>query len=160
LLDDKVQLRTLRIFHKLNNGMIGSRFKLLADPGVPLTYVSETFHTATASGNTQEGITLCYGSCLGGDLLLVSVDYMAYGTSEGCKQIRLVPHPDAETVDAVRCDLVPVGTYVGDLYLIAAPGGCGCPPEHGFPGVPEFFGCGPTPTRETTWGAIKALYVN
>ncbi len=158
--DNSVGMRTVHVIHLPNPGTVASRFKLVSDPGVTLTYVSETNHVGVTLGNTQDGITVCYGSCLAGADLLVSVSYMAFGTSENCSQIRIVPHPSAETVDAIRCDNTPIGSYISDLYVTAVFGDCGCPPIHSFPGSPESFSCESTPARSTTWGAIKALYAN
>lgn len=158
--DNTVGMRTVHVIHFPNPGTTASRFKLVADAGVSMTYVSETNHVGTAMGNTQEGIAVCYGSCLAGADLLVSVSYMAFGTSENCSQIRIVPHPSAETVDAIRCDNTPVGSYVSDLYVTAVLGDCGCPPIHAFQGSPSLFGCQATPTQASSWGAIKALYMN
>jgi hypothetical protein len=160
LLDNSPGMRTLQVSHLPNPGTISSRFRIVADPGVTMTYVSETIHVASWLGNTKDGIALCYGSCLGGDNLLVTVNYMSFGTSDNCSHIRIVPHPDAETVDAVRCDAVPVGSFVQDLYVQAVPGDCGCPLLHTFEGRPSALGCTPTPVQTTTWGGIKALYMN
>jgi hypothetical protein len=160
MLDQTAGMRTIYVYHRLNPGAVASRFKVVTDPGVTMTYVSETFHTASAVGNTRDGITLCYGVCRQGEILLVSMSYMAFATSAPCGQIRIVPHPDSETVEAIRCDSVPVGTYIQDLYVVGPGGVCGCPSGHAFQGTPQTFGCAQVPVQPTTWGAIKALYVN
>jgi hypothetical protein len=158
--DQSVGVRTVHVYHRLNPGSIASRFRLVVDPAVTMTYMSETVQTPSFAGNTRDGITLCYGSCRLGDVLLVSIEYMALGTSAPCGQIRIVPHPDAETVEAIRCDDGPVATYVQDLYVVGPGGLCGCPSGHAFAGTPQAFTCGPLPVRSKTWGAIKALYLN
>ncbi len=159
IFDNNVDIRTISVYHTLNLGAVASRFKVVADPGVTMTYMSETVHTGIATGNTQDGITLCYGFCLVGDGLLVTISYMAFGTSQNCSQIRIVPHPSAETVEAIRCNNEPVGTYVDDLYVAEPVNVCpGCPPAHVFLGSPQTFSCEPVPVRSTTWGSIKALY--
>ena len=160
LLDNSSGTRALYVSHLPNPGTMASRFKIVADPGVTMTYLSETVHVGSALGNTQDGIALCYGSCLGGDNLLVTVNYMTFGTSQNCSRIRIVPHPDAETVDAIRCDNIPIKSFVQDLYVQAVAGDCGCPLLHSFVGGALPFGCTPTPVQTTTWGGIKALYVN
>lgn len=161
MFDQTVGMRTIRVIQRLNPGSVASRFKVVIDPGVTMTYVSETYDpTISVVGNARDGITLCYGSCRVGDVLLVSMNYLAFGTSASCSQFRIVPHPDSHTVEAIRCDNEPVGTYVQDLYVVGPGGGCGCPSGHVFLGSPQTFGCGPVPARTTTWGAIKAFYVN
>ena len=160
LLDNSPGIRSLQVSHLPNPGTISSRFKLVTDARTTMTYVSEMVHVQSWLGNTQSGITLCYGACLGGDNLLVTVNYMSYGTSENCSKVQIVPHPDATTVDAIRCDQVPVGSFVQDLYVQAVAGDCGCPLVHFFDGSPGSFGCEPTPVLTTTWGGIKAMFAN
>lgn len=158
--DQTPGMRTIRVVHRLNTGTVASRFKVVVDPGVTMVYVSESYDPASSVvGNALDGITLCYGSCRLGDVQLVSMNFLAFGSSAPCGQIRIVPHPDSETVEAIRCDNVPVGTYVQDLYVVGPGGGCGCPDGRVFLGSPHAFGCQAVPVKSATWGAIKALYV-
>lgn len=155
--DDAPGVKTLYILHRFNTGSTASRFKIETGQGATLTYLSEVHHFASTQGNTQDGIAVCYGSCAVGDQLLVTISYMSYGTSSSCSQMLVVPHPAAQTVDAIRCDGVAVRTFVRDLFIARA-SGCGCPEAHSFPGTPELFDCNPVPVATSTWGAIKALY--
>jgi hypothetical protein len=159
-MDDGPGVKTLYVLHDFNPGATASRFKIQTGPGATWTYLSEVHHFATTQGNTQDGISICYGRCVGsGDQpLLVTINYMSYGTSSGCSRILVVPHPSAQTVEAIRCDMVPVQTFVGDL-VIETGGGCGCGKDpHTFPGTPQSFDCDPVPVATSTWGGIKALY--
>ena len=159
LLDNSPGLRTIQVLHIHTPGAIASRFKLEAGPGMTMTYVSEVHHIPMTVGNTQTGISICYGSC-SLDQLLVTVTYMAFGTSDNCSQIRVVPHPAAYTVEAMRCDRIPVYAVARNLYVQRVPGDCGCPDGQLYPGLPQPFDCGPVPVRATTWGGIKALYTD
>jgi len=151
--------RTLYIIHRFNPGMNAVRFKIQAGPGVTMTYVSETHYFASTIGNTQSGISVCYGTCTLGNQLIASVTYTTYGTSSGCSKMLVVPHPSAQTVEAIKCNGVATRTYVEEL-VIEHNSGCGCPDTHGFLGTAQVFGCQPVPVASTTWGAIKALYRN
>jgi hypothetical protein len=124
-----------------------------------MTYLSETHYFPMTVGNTQDGISVCYGECTIGDQLVASITYMAYGTSSGCSEVLVVPHPAAQTVEAIRCDGVATRTYVRDMF-ITHNSGCGCPNTHSFQGTPQLFGCQAVPVASKTWGAIKALYMN
>ena len=157
-INDTPGLHTLYVFHGFNAGMVASRFKVQAGPGATLTYVSEVHYFPSTIGNTQDGISICYGSCTLNDQLLASITYMAYGTSSSCSRMLVVPHPGAQTVEAIKCDGVATRTFVEDMALMHNMSGCGCPPTHGFQGTAQVFTCQPVPVASTTWGAIKALY--
>ena len=152
-------VRTLYVIHRYNAGVIASRFKIQSGPGITMSYMSETHYFPFTIGNTQEGISVCYGPCELGEKLIASITYMAYGTTSPCSQILVVPHPSAQTVEAIRCDGIPTRTYVEDL-AVSHNSGCGCPSTHGFQGTAQVFTCQPVPVANTTWGAIKSLFSN
>jgi hypothetical protein len=84
---------------------------------------------------------------------------MSYGTDQHCSEIHIAPHPDAETVEILKCDGTPVAATCRDMRLV--PFGtlpCDCPTPHVFPGTPHQFDCLPVATENSTWGSIKALY--
>lgn len=152
-------VKTLHVLHLFDlGGSTAVRFKIETGPGATLTYLSEVHHFASTEGNTQDGITICYESCgEGTNQPLVSISYMSYGTSSDCSRMLVVPHPAAQTVDAVGCDGIPMWLFAGDL-VIERTTSCGCGDAHSFPGTPELIDCNPVPVASSTWGAIKALY--
>ena len=122
-----------------------------------MTYRSEVHHLPGTVGDTQTGITICYGGCNGDPrVLLATITYMQYGTSENCSQLLVLPHPDAETVEETDCNFLPMPAYVHD-FTLSAPA-CGCSPIVVLPGAARAFGCGPLGVEQSTWGKIKALY--
>jgi len=149
--------KTVYVVHRFNPGMNAARFKIESGPGVTMTYVSETHYFASTLGNTQDGISVCYDTCTLGNQLIASITYMAYGTSSQCSRIRIVPHPSAQTVEAIKCNGVATRTYVEDL-VVRLTGACGCGDTYGFAGAAQVFGCLPVAVENMTWGAIKALY--
>jgi len=157
---DSPGLHSIYILHRNTPGAIGSRFKVSTGNGVTWTYVSETVNAPMFVGNTQRGIALCYGDCIAETTLLATISYMGYGTGLSCGQINIVPHPQAQTVEAAMCDGTPVSLVVNDLYVVRVLGDCGCPSGHVFVGSPQVFNCQPVAAAQTTWGAIKALYRN
>jgi hypothetical protein len=158
LVDNAPALRTIYVLHSFNPGATASRFRIANGPGATMTYVSEAHAWSNTSGDTQSGITICYGACVGNEFVLATVTYMAYGTSAFCSRLLVAPHPQAQTVEAINCSLTPVATYVQDLDINTGTSSCGCPLPHVFPGIAQQFGCNPLETMPTTWGSIKALY--
>ncbi len=147
-------VRTLYVYHRLGAGR-GVRFRVVAGPGVTMTYLSET-HYYPSLGDTQTGITVCYQQCIGGPLV-ATIQYMAYGTSSYYARIDVVPHPETNAVEVMNCD----GTISGawEQPMIINPEAGGCPPGrwYGDPANPRDF-CAALPVQKTTWGSIKALY--
>ena len=150
-------LRTVYVNHVFTFGARGARFRLSLDPGATLTYVSETHVYATTTGNTQDGISMCYGACVEGGMV-AAVTYMYLGSSVNRPRLRIVPHPDAETVDVIDCYEIPQAASVLDMFVVAPGQGCGCPTSQTFPGAARFFDCLPLPIENKTWGGVKALY--
>jgi hypothetical protein len=157
---DSPGLRSVYILQRLTPGLMASRFKVALGEGVTFTFVSETIHMPAFSGSTQTGISLCYGECIAATRLLATISYMAYGTSLPCGQIHIVPHPRAQTADAIMCDGTPISLVINDLYVTRVVGDCGCPGVHILPGTPLGFDCAPLALQSRTWGAVKALYAN
>lgn len=136
------------------------RFRVESDPGLTLTYMSEVRHL-DAIGDSQTGMMVCFGDCWGGSEFtpMVTMTYMAYGTTEGCARIRIVPYPGAETVEAIDCEGTPIAVTVEDQYVLGEALACfGCPNPYVFPGTPRGFSCQPLPVETSTWGRVKALY--
>jgi hypothetical protein len=158
--DNQPGMRTINIHHNFGFGS-ATRFRVEADPGVSMVYAGETHHFASTLGNSQTGVQVCYGDCIvpGVEMPLITINYVALGTSSPCASIKIVPHPDAEVVEVMGCDGVPKNVFGGAIYLNPTAYCFYCEDNiTRFEGVPEAFSCEPLPTGATTWGAIKALY--
>jgi hypothetical protein len=160
LFNDVPGVRTVYVRSTFNSGSTASRFKVTLGAGVTLTYLSEVHPFAMTVGNTQAGISVCYGDCVWGDLLLATIDYMAYGTGPNCGEILVVPHPDSQAVEILDCDGSPRAAWIRDVAIPSPGNFCSCPSPHLSAGNPKLFDCTPTPIEATTWGAVKALYRN
>jgi len=153
-------LYSVEILHNGHTGVSGARFKLETRNGANLTYVSETIHSPLYSGNTQDGIFVCYGGCVGGQQLIATVIYEGTGLSAECGTLEVVPFPGADGPEVIGCA---PGTFgfaeswhlsVSDEPLI-----CGCPRKTQYTGtVTPGLDCLTVPVETTTWGAIKSLY--
>lgn len=151
-------LRTAFVGLAFNIGASAARFKLMSGPGVTMTYVSESTPYAS-SGDTQDGIAICFNTCLVGPVTIATVTYMSHATDERCSELRVVPHPEAETVEVATCDGATVAAYSIDMIIIPpSTPPCPCPAVRLYPGTPMPFDCSTVATENTTWGRVKALY--
>ncbi len=158
VLDNGPAMRTVSVRLLFNGGSTAVRFRIEPSPGATMTLVSENHPIATTVGDVTSGISICYAPCTGGTLVLATMTYMTYGTSTTCSQLRVVPHPDAQTVEEIDCFGIPKSIPVQDLVIFRELGDCLCPDPRSVPGAPAMFGCTPVAVATSTWGAIKALY--
>jgi hypothetical protein len=149
-------LRTVYVHH-ITAGSFGSRFMVSADPGANLAFVSEDHPFAMTVGNTQDGITICYGTCTPYPVV-VAITYMSLGPTQNCSRISVVPHPGAEVIGSINCYGDPEPVSSDGIYVVAPGDACGCPSSQTFLGTPTVFGCSPVPVETSTWGHVKALY--
>ena len=161
--DDVPGFHTLTVLQKFTPGSIAARFKLEAIGGMTMAYVSETHAWPNSVGTMREGLSVCYGSCQTISVVLGTITYQGFGTSNSCAQFRIVPHPDAETLDVIACDNKPeTATTLHFEVWSSIQQSCNwCSPHDpgiNYPGTPELFSCQPLPTSHSTWGAIKAFY--
>lgn len=154
MVDVTPRVRTLYVYHRLGVGR-GVRFRVVAGPGVTMTYLSETHYYPTL-GDTQNGITVCYQQCLTAPLI-ATIQYMAYGTSSINTRINVVPHPETNAVEVMNCEGTISGVPVQPLSVNPEGGACLPPVWYGQPAKPQDF-CQALPVKKTTWGSIKALY--
>jgi hypothetical protein len=156
VVDDGPGLKTVYVTHNFIPGATAVRFRV-QPYGSTMIYVSETHNFPMTVGNAQDGMSVCYGSCLLGPIPVATLTYMSYGTSAPCGQLEIVPHPAAEVPEVVLCDGRTVQTAAQDVNA-GTNVYCGCPEINAFPGAPRAFDCEPLAVHASTWGGIKALY--
>jgi hypothetical protein len=159
MLDDQPGLIAVTVHHHFTLGGLATRFRVESGPGVTWTYVSETHHFANTIGNTQTGVEVCYGACEAPNHApVITIYYLASGTSGPCSQLKVVPHPSAETVEVITCDGAPIRAWARGIFLNPSPLCSPCETSTMLPGTPKYFGCEPLATQASTWGGVKALY--
>ncbi len=162
--DDAEGMRDIYVLHVMTPGTKGERFRVVELPGATMTYVSETVNSGIAMGDTRTGITICHSECLAGPILLVTMHYLAHGTSSHCAQIEVAPHPGAGSIDVLDC--APDGNTwaAGCSPLLINPSACDC--LDGLQCIGTLIS-EPTsaqsnfctiPVEGSTWGRIKALF--
>jgi len=128
-------------------GILGSRFKLIQGPGFSASYVSESIAVPGHVGSVATGITVDYGACSFGTLMLATVTFQGYGTSTPCSYLDIGPDPalggTAPITQNCFFDLY-LAPSVGRFYVNPEPGQC----------QPNCI----VATKPTTWGGVKALY--
>lgn len=164
---DTPGLHTVQVVHRFSTGVQAVRFRIAPEPGMNMTYVSET-HPFYSLGNVQNGIAVCFNECRTGTTVVATITYMGYGTTTApCALLRVVPGGqaagNAETLDAIGCAgewLVMTGTHL-EVRPVGSSGcnycAAGAAPST-FAGEPNFFSCSGLPIESSTWGMIKSLY--
>lgn len=137
-------LCTYYVVHVGTPGATASQFSA-PQPGCHLAiYLSDTQMFPVTIGNSQNGVAIGYGACLGSPILVLMVNYFCQGLTPPCCTYRVLPDPNNPTgqIDVVDCN----GS------LLAAAGLCAViNPTSDCP-------CWATPTKESTWGKVKSLY--
>jgi hypothetical protein len=134
------------VIHKhLSGGATASQFRVDLTGGSTMSYSGQTEGSGMLLiGNANDDLSVAYGGCLSGDLLLVTVRYVGVGTSPQCSGIEVNPAPTAPIPNEVvlaDCAFAYATVPTGAAIINENPG-CICN----------------VAVAETTWGAIKALY--
>ena len=99
-------------------------------------YLGEIPYFTDTVGNTQTGMAIAFGACLNAPAVLVSLSYMAVGSTVCC-EYPVLPHPDATSgeIEFADCNQDKVLGTGGALFLKCT-----------------------TPVEPSTWGKVKSLY--
>jgi hypothetical protein len=109
------------------------------------TYVSTTCPGITLECDANTGISVGYGGCFSSPIHVATVTYLATGLTPPCCYYPVLPHPQVASgqIEVVVC---------GDNTLYAT-GGEGI--------VNSQVGCMcDVPAEPSTWGKVKALYID
>ena len=149
------------VVHWLTPGATGSRFRVVETPGITMTYLGETPSFDGYYGNSRTAVTVCYGGCFVGPILLATLHYLGHGTSALCSFIDVAAPIGSEFIEVIDCDPSPNAWSAGHVWLHVN-GKVLCTCEHD-----DYSYCpvplGPkdictTPVAPSTWGSIKSFY--
>ena len=118
-------------------GATGVRFSTEPTAGFTGVWLGDSSAFVTV-GNTQTDLSVGYGACIPPPIVVVTMSYQLFGTSEACSQLRIVPADNFRWVISgdVDCFFAEgIITDLGNLHV-------NCP----------------VAVEPTTWGAVKALY--
>jgi hypothetical protein len=144
--DDGSGQVTAYVIHRAASGTTGSQWKIEASDGFDMTYVGESL-SYVAMGNTQSGISMSYGSCLGSQILLCTITYVSNGSSSPCSYLQVVadPNSDSGAIEVMNCASQKNPGNGSRLY-VNPDGSCACGQVN--------------PIEETDWGRIKAMFAD
>jgi hypothetical protein len=134
------------VIHKhLSGGATASQFRVDLTAGATMTYSGQTEGSGMLLiGNANDDLSVAYGGCLSGDVLLVTVRYIGVGTTPPCERIQINPAPTSPIPNEVAladCAFEYAVVAQGEAIINEDPS-CICN----------------VAVAQTTWGAIKALY--
>jgi hypothetical protein len=137
---------TVYVIHRAVSGTTGSQWRIEASDGFDMTYLGESL-SYVAMGNTQSGVSLSYGSCLGSQILLCTVTYATNGSSSPCSYLQVVPDPNSDSgaIEVMDCASQKY-TGTGSRLYVNPDGSCECGHVN--------------PIEETGWGRIKAMFAD
>ncbi|UCH82575.1 MAG: hypothetical protein JSW50_08795 [Candidatus Latescibacterota bacterium] len=127
-------------------------------------YLSDTAVFPVTIGNSQEGVSIGYGSCHTNRVHVLTLNFFTQGTSPSCCCYFVYPHPASTTgeVEVVDCNNNLVTATGGWGYVNADWVNCGCwvGNQSGGSGPAGPYGCinDPIAVEQATWGKVKSLY--
>ena len=141
-------LKDVFIMHKHTTGATASQFKVNLTGSSTFIFSSQTIPAGMLNlGNANDDISIAYGGCLQSDFLILTITYIAFGTSPACSHIVIEPaatSPIPGELAMVDCT-VPSGELhvpANGVATINPDGTCQCD----------------VAVESKTWGGIKALY--
>jgi len=145
------ELRRVYVMHEGTGGATGSRFRLEESSHLGFAYgLAMSAYTVTGRGDL-EGLTVEYGVCLEGNILIAEVIYSTFYESTPCSFIAPVAHAEVQSgeIEVTLCD----GTVA-----VAGARPLTVNPRDWFDYQCVPWCTDPIPVEPTTWGRIKALY--
>ena len=144
LLDQGPGLCTFNVVHVLTPGATAVEFAAPQPDCFNATYLADVKALALTIGNSQTGSSVGYGACVASPIWVCGIIYFCQGLTEPCCYYPVVPSPSVPENEILIVDCNHEIQYAtGGEGIINSDGSCRCD----------------VPVQETTWGAVKALYV-
>jgi hypothetical protein len=159
LVDIGTQVHQLFVVFTGTTGVTAAEFQLVPEGGAALTFLGQTIpeFAAGAMGRADTGIGIALGGCYdSGTVTLLKVIYQGLGVSGECSQLHIGPDPrfprhvNDDKILFISCGEQKVWADSGHL-TVNPDDDCECETE------PDDL---PSPVIISTWGGIKALYVD
>jgi hypothetical protein len=142
LSDATAGMTTYRVVHVTDFGMTACAYWAPKPSCFTATYLSDTNVFPVTIGNSQDGVSIGYGSCRPGPIHVQSIVYFTQGTTPQCCLYPILGIPTSGKVEAVDCANHLITAY-GVTSVINPNGACTC---------------GSVRVEESTWGRVKSLY--
>lgn len=144
LLDLQPGLLTYWVVHLRTSGATASQW---AAPQpvcmIGVIYIADSNQIGPAVGNSQTGISIGYGGCFASPITILSMVFFGYGLTPWCCYYAPTPHPGTGLIEMVDCS---------QTLLVAGAQCAMVNPD-------QTCLCAATPTEKSTWGKVKALYI-
>ena len=137
-------LTTYHVVHLSSSGVTAGAYWAPKPACFTGTWMSDTNIFPVTIGNSQDGVSIGYGSCRTGPIHVQSIVFLANGNTPECCLYPVLGIPTSGKVEAADCAMTPITAY--GLTSVFNPTG-GCP-------------CGSVRVEETTWGRVKSLYAD
>ncbi len=158
LVDVGSQIHEVFVIFTGGSYISAAQFQLVPDGGAALTFLGQTIpeYAAGAMGRADTGVSIALGRCFDSRTLgLLKVVYQGLGVSSICSQLSIRPDPGAHFSNGDKIYFIACGevrAWADPGHLTVNPDDdCECatdPDEQ------------PSPVALSTWGGIKAMYVD
>jgi hypothetical protein len=163
LSDRSAGLAVYYVVHIFTPGAVGVEYSAPAPWCLKAQWLSDTNAFPVTIGNSQVGVSVGYGTCRVGPILVQSINYFVRGLTPDCCCYDIRPHPINGGPNMVDCtdNLLVASAARG---IINSTTNCPCNACLS-PACVEAFssqigGCikPPVPADATTWGRVKSMY--
>ncbi len=97
--------KTLYVVQRFSTGSSRISFRIQPSPGFTGTLVSFS-STYTVAGDPSTGAVVSFGSCASGNVQVMQLNYMFFGTSQPCSWIRVVPDQFSSSIVCLKIFLL------------------------------------------------------
>ena len=142
-------LMMVNAVHVLTGGATASQWCApLPNCMVGASWISDTPVFPTTVGNSQIGVSIAYGSCLGSPIHILTINLYGQAATTTCCIWPILPDPVTPSgyIEVVDCASNVMISPTWPSAMVNPNGGCMCNP--------------PVAAEETTWGQLKATYAN
>ncbi|UCH85611.1 MAG: hypothetical protein JSW50_07985 [Candidatus Latescibacterota bacterium] len=139
----------VEVFHMLTSFAMGSQWAVpMPGCATGLTWIGDTNYFMATVGHSQTGVGIGYAVCQSGPIHLMTINYWGLGQTAMCCPLTVEPDPGRlnppREILMVDCN-IDLFVATGTPAIINPTPSCTCPTVR---------------SEETTWGRVKALYLD
>lgn len=137
-------IRDVYVIHKATPGATASQW-MVVNNGMQCTYLSESSPLVKV-GSAFSGISVSYGGCLPGDIVLLKITFYCLGSTPNCAYLEVVGDPITPTgmVEVIDCSSQKLLGVGGRMYVN--------------PDATCNYDWCVFPVEGSSWGRVKSLY--
>lgn len=147
LTDDQPRTADVFVVHHIGEYVADAyllAFRVAASAGFTGSWLQDIVPTGMfAVGTSPDGMTIGYQACRTGDVPVLRITYQLFGTSSPCSSLQVAAYPDIGFIETSNCSFE-IFMVEGGSIVVNADDSCPCQM--------------PVPVKQTTWGAVKAIY--